>query len=33
VNFVPLVFSGLTWLSLSWKVSDHLPLWVEFTRV
>ncbi len=30
VNFVGVVFSDLDRNDLSWKMSDHLPLWVEF---
>jgi hypothetical protein len=29
-DFVPLLRGGLSKVSLSWKVSDHYPLWVEF---
>jgi hypothetical protein len=28
---VPLLQAGLTKTTLSWKVSDHYPLWVEFS--
>ena len=30
VDFVPHVFAGLTKNELSWRISDHFPLWVEF---
>ncbi len=30
-DLVPHVFAGLTRNSLSWRISDHYPLWVEFT--
>jgi endonuclease/exonuclease/phosphatase family metal-dependent hydrolase len=30
VNFVDVVFRESTKTELSWKLSDHLPLWVEF---
>ncbi|HVF74927.1 MAG TPA: endonuclease/exonuclease/phosphatase family protein [Acidimicrobiales bacterium] len=30
VNFVDVVFADLDTNDLSWKMSDHLPLWVEF---
>ena len=30
-DFVPLLQGGLTRTALSWKVSDHYPLWVEFS--
>lgn len=30
VDFVPLVFRDLTTAQLSWRISDHYPLWVEF---
>lgn len=29
-DFVPLTFAGLTRSKLSWRMSDHYPLWVEF---
>jgi endonuclease/exonuclease/phosphatase family metal-dependent hydrolase len=32
VDFVGQVMTHLTNQSLSWKISDHLPLWVEFRR-
>ena len=32
IDFVPHVMTDLTRQALSWKVSDHLPLWVEFTH-
>jgi endonuclease/exonuclease/phosphatase family metal-dependent hydrolase len=28
---VPLLQGGLTTTQLSWKISDHYPLWVEFS--
>jgi len=30
VDFLPHVFPGLTKTQVSWRVSDHYPLWVEF---
>jgi exonuclease III len=30
-NFVPLVLSGLNRNELSYRISDHYPLWAEFT--
>ena len=30
-DFQPVVFDGLTRLSKSWRISDHYPLWVEFS--
>jgi endonuclease/exonuclease/phosphatase family metal-dependent hydrolase len=30
-DFVPLLQAGMTKTTLSWKVSDHYPLWVEFS--
>ncbi len=30
-DFVPHAFAGLTRNSLSWRISDHYPLWVQFT--
>jgi endonuclease/exonuclease/phosphatase family metal-dependent hydrolase len=30
-DFVPLLQGGLTTTALSWKLSDHYPLWVEFS--
>ncbi|WP_372727001.1 endonuclease/exonuclease/phosphatase family protein [Nocardioides sp.] len=30
-DFVPLALQGLTKAQLSWRISDHYPLWVEFT--
>ena len=30
-DFVPLLQGGLTKTQLSWKISDHYPLWVEFS--
>jgi endonuclease/exonuclease/phosphatase family metal-dependent hydrolase len=30
-DFVPLVFRELSIQELSWRMSDHYPLWVEFT--
>ncbi len=32
VDFTPVVLPGLSKQSLSWKISDHLPLWIEFDR-
>ena len=29
-DFIPHVFPGLTRTSVSWRISDHYPLWVEF---
>lgn len=29
-DFIPHVFPGLTRTSISWRISDHYPLWVEF---
>ncbi len=29
-DFVPHAFTNLTKLKLSWRISDHYPLWVEF---
>jgi len=29
-DFTPHVLTGLDRQSLSWRVSDHMPLWVEF---
>ena len=29
-DFIPHVFSGMTKNELSWRISDHYPLWVEF---
>jgi endonuclease/exonuclease/phosphatase family metal-dependent hydrolase len=33
VDFLPHVFSGLTKEAISWRISDHYPLWVEFELV
>jgi endonuclease/exonuclease/phosphatase family metal-dependent hydrolase len=30
-DFVPHAFTGLSRTQLSWRISDHFPLWVEFT--
>ncbi|GEA85901.1 endonuclease/exonuclease/phosphatase family protein [Cellulomonas gelida] len=30
VDFLPHVFPGLTRTEVSWRISDHYPLWVEF---
>jgi hypothetical protein len=30
-DFVPLLQGGFTKTQLSWKISDHYPLWVEFS--
>jgi endonuclease/exonuclease/phosphatase family metal-dependent hydrolase len=30
-DFVPFLRGGLTKTTLSWKISDHYPLWVEFS--
>ncbi|MFL6062232.1 MAG: endonuclease/exonuclease/phosphatase family protein [Marmoricola sp.] len=30
-DFVPHVFPGLSKTSVSWRISDHFPLWVEMT--
>jgi hypothetical protein len=30
-DFLPHVFAGLTKNEVSWRISDHHPLWVEFT--
>lgn len=32
-DFVPLAFRGLSKTELSWRISDHYPLWVEFDVV
>jgi hypothetical protein len=32
IDFVQYVMIGLTRQSLSFKISDHLPLWVAFDR-
>jgi hypothetical protein len=29
-DFLPHVFAGLTKNEVSWRISDHYPLWVEF---
>ena len=29
-DFVPYAFGDLTRAQLSWRISDHYPLWVEF---
>ncbi len=29
-DFLPRVFAGLTKEAVSWRISDHYPLWVEF---
>ena len=31
VDFVPLLQSSQTLVQLSWKISDHFPLWTEFS--
>ena len=30
-DFVPLLQAGLSKTQLSWKISDHYPLWAEFS--
>jgi endonuclease/exonuclease/phosphatase family metal-dependent hydrolase len=30
-DFVPHVYPGMSKTSVSWRISDHYPLWVEFT--
>ena len=30
-DFLPHLFGGMTKDSISWRISDHYPLWVEFT--
>ena len=30
INFIPHVFQGLTLNQVSWRMSDHYPLWIEF---
>ena len=30
-DFVPLLQGGLTKTQVSWRISDHYPLWVEFS--
>ena len=30
VDFTGVVYPGTSTASLSWRVSDHYPLWVEF---
>lgn len=30
-NFIPYVLRSLTAAQVSWRISDHYPLWVEFT--
>ena len=30
VDFLPHVFAGMTKSEVSWRISDHYPLWVEF---
>lgn len=32
-NFVPLVYPGMKKTDLSWRMSDHYPLWIEFDLV
>ncbi|NNC14097.1 hypothetical protein HII28_19765 [Planctomonas sp. JC2975] len=29
-DYIPHVFPGLTKVDVSWRISDHYPLWVEF---
>ena len=29
-DFLPYTFAGLTRNEVSWRMSDHYPLWVEF---
>ncbi|WP_181038655.1 hypothetical protein [Arthrobacter sp. ZGTC131] len=29
-DFIPHVFRGLSRNELSWRISDHYPLWCEF---
>jgi len=29
INFIPHVFAGLTLNQVSWRISDHYPLWIE----
>jgi hypothetical protein len=29
-DFLPHVFPGLTARDISWRISDHYPLWAEF---
>jgi hypothetical protein len=29
-DFVPHVYPGMSKTSVSWRISDHYPLWVEF---
>lgn len=31
IDFLPHVYTGLTKNEVSWRVSDHYPLWAEFT--
>jgi hypothetical protein len=30
-DFVPLLQGSLSKTALSWKISDHYPLWTEFS--
>jgi hypothetical protein len=30
-DFVPILQGAMSKTTLSWKVSDHYPLWVEFS--
>jgi len=30
VDFLPHVYPSLTKTEVSWRISDHYPLWVEF---
>jgi hypothetical protein len=30
-DFTPFVYHGLSKTSLSWRIPDHYPLWVEFS--
>lgn len=29
-DFIPHIMTGLTRTEISWRISDHYPLWTEF---
>jgi hypothetical protein len=31
-DFIPHIMQGLTRTEISWRISDHYPLWVEFRQ-
>jgi hypothetical protein len=30
IDFLPYIYAGMSKAGISWRISDHYPLWVEF---